>query len=431
MVDLHRNSKADTVYFADTAVSPIGTDLSQRLTNLVTAATYASEAASGRTALSVPREIVVRLELAEGDTGVILNHGDDANTDHTYRITMSLDFLFFAQNGVVVEVIAPPGLAAAPKDYVIAWSTRDGPGVQVTSEFWVYNETDSVISVMTVEHNPSSTSAGWRFNVSGYGLGNSTFSGGLAAYKGVRIGRRYHTMVEAAEDWIAESVPPAPPADAETRVQGYPSPLARAAVGQFGGPTYLEGARSVFHNRRRPVSPLGNLHYLGAELVTNELLPDRWRRRPPGVDVDGVWNFSIRWMLIAPVPSSVNWARARVHVQQYNSIGGASVECQLRLYSMNQLPNGVGKLDDEALVYSYTEGMIDAEHGGAGNGEWVSLGDLRLRSNSAGYTYLVLAYAVDGGTPGPDADATRLRFRALTIEPYATPADGLEIIEPP
>ena len=68
MTAQHRNSKGDTVYFADTSVASINTDLSQELVSLTAAGDHAFEAASARTAIVGEREVTVSIEIRDTDS---------------------------------------------------------------------------------------------------------------------------------------------------------------------------------------------------------------------------------------------------------------------------------------------------------------------------------------------------------------------------
>ena len=418
MVALDRNSKADTRLYLDRALAALEVDQSQELTDLGVAPTYLFEEPSARGAIGCPREIVVSADIDSTSTGILINHGLADGTDYSYRIQiLAGGVVRFWQNGLIIAGGSLPLIAPAAKRYTLMWTTREGPSTDCTSVFWLYNEDDDELEVLHVEHTAATTSQAWRLTVSGYGAGVDAFSGGLAAIHRVRVGTRFHTTIEAAEDWISESIAPAPPADADPRVEGLAPPDDPGTNGSFAGPTYLHGVRSLNLNRRRLTSPLVNHVFRDQPELDYTLGPARWNIDPPG-EPAGVFGLSIARLFYCRLPPVVNRARCRLFVQQWNNLGFPQT-CDYRVYSFNYLPTGLGQVEDETPLRYYVEETTGVDHGALGLGEWLPIGDLKLARSPDDFTWLAVAYSIAGGLGTIQAQNQRIKIKALTVEPWA------------
>ena len=140
---IDRNSKPDTVFLclpAGGGAAALVVDGSQSRTNLTNNTTYVSEANSARTALSSPRELTVVVEIASGQSGVLLFHGNAGG--YSYRIRINAGAVEVAENGILLLSVAPPGLAVGAQEYAILWA-QHADGASVRSELAVVNTATS------------------------------------------------------------------------------------------------------------------------------------------------------------------------------------------------------------------------------------------------------------------------------------------------
>ena len=426
MTTLDRNSKADTLLYVDLNLSGGYTqDESQYQTNLSAGATWVHETPSARCAVNVPREITITFEAVNTDSGTLINHGDGGATNYTFRVTVSLGTLSIHQGGTLLYTMNLPSVGAATRTFTMQWSTRPRDAA-VVSDLWIYNHEDAAFDFAQVDHAASTTNAAWFLQINGYNGATGAYTGGLSAFVRVRIGARYHCPVEPYEDWVAESTPVTPPTDTEVLTQGYPTSLERAAHGQFAGPSYLEGAVANRRNKRRLMSPLLNIVFNETPILTNARLPPAWVTDPPGEEA-GVWDMSIARLWHCP---SVLGNRAYARAFIWNDNSAEVTPLQIRLYSFNQLPNGIGKVGDEPLKFYFSEIEIE-QNDGLSLGNWYAFSGIKLARNKRNETWLALAFAVDkDDTVSPSSQlAHELIFRALTVDPYTVDLAGGDLLD--
>ena len=200
-------AKPDTVLLLDMVATDPWIDLSQHRTNLADNTTYVSEANSARTALDAPREIAIVVTVESGEEGILAQLGDAGG--YSWRVRISGDVVEVAENALLRASADLPAVSKSPLAFLIHWSTHPDGVSGVRHELAVYN-----FDAGEWAHAQATTGAGTMDATdtltigAGYS-GAAPFDGGIAALGKVRVGRRFHSGCEAAEDFVAETTPPA------------------------------------------------------------------------------------------------------------------------------------------------------------------------------------------------------------------------------
>lgn len=413
-------AKPDTVLLLDPVETDPWIDLSQYRTDLADNGTYVSEASSARAALDAPREIAIVATIAHGDEGILAQLGDAGG--YSWRVRVSGDVVEVAENATLRASVDLPS-PGDPVAFLISWSTHPDGVSGVRHELAVYN-----FDAGEWAHAQATTGAGTMDAAdtltigAGYS-GAAPFDGGLSAIGKVRIGRRFHSGCEAAEDFISETTPPT-----TTQVRrGAPlvpdrSTLDIADDGAFAGGAYLWSGHAFEQADRRLVSPLLNLRIHDpiriAHDAANSAETESWWRLAPG---SSTAYLALPLLWYRPVPGKVNRARVRLFVRQTIEIGTETAEVRYRLYSMAGLPVVGEPLP--ALSYRRTAAATcSTNHGATGAGEWLDLGDLALEVDGWGCTWLAVSIEFDEDSPLV-AD-TRTYVGAVTVEPFAVASGG-------
>lgn len=415
-------SKPDTVLLLDSSVDDLFVDLSQLRTNLADNTTYFDEANSARAAIDAPREVAVVVDLGSDDSGVLVELGNAVGYSWRMRLSGS-GMIEIAEGGVLLASMEPPGFAKDPQKYLVHWSQHPDAGGTVRSELAMYNFDAPEWGHAQATHIAGSASATDTLTVcAGYG-GTGAFAAGPSAFYVVRIGRRFHSITEAAEDFVSETTPPA-----VTQVRRT-APLVPdrgsldiADDGSFCGPAHLWSGHAFEQADRRLLSPLVNLRVADPIQITDAApsaaTTQAWWRLAPG---SSTMYLALPYTFYRPVPGKVNRARVRAFVRQFIEIGTETAEVRYRLYSIAGLPV-VGE-PVPALTYRRTAiATCNANHGAAPSGEWLDLGDLALERDGWGCTWLALGIEID-----PEsllAGDTRVFVHALTVEPFALASGG-------
>lgn len=424
MTDLHRNSKPDTAFLGDAALAGIETDQSERRTNLAIAGDVAIEEASGRAALTYPRELAAVVELVAGDDGTVLYHGDPGGSpDYTYRMRITFaGALECAEEGALRVSVPIPGLSPMlERRIVLHWSSRQ-EGAVVRSEAMAHNLDTGETNIAVAVHAPGGTDGGWDLVVGG-GAGDD-FTGGLDRIAYARVSRRFHSTAEAREDWIAETEPP--------EVSGVRRRCALeldrqevdlAEDGQLAGPVYLWAGSAARDNDRRCNSPLVNLRIAK---VTEALVlekaagPANWIRPSP---LGGGYVIALPHVFYRP--ARANRAHVRIFVRQ--TIDGGSETAGPVTYRMLSTHLTPDASSPEQLADSMNAGpavTCSSHHISAGEGEWLDLGDVPLRVDAWGMVWLMLSWKFGDGEVAEGTEAVVL---ALTADPFTVPQqDGLD-----
>ena len=419
---IHRNAKPDTVLLLDAVEADFFVDLSERRTNLADQTTYFDEASSARAAIDAPREVAVVVDIASGDSGVLAQLGNAGG--YSWRVRVSATGgVEVAEGGVLLASVAPPGVGAVAQKYLIHWSQHPTDGGAVRSELAVYNFDAPEWAHAQATHLAGTASATDTLTVCAGLAGASAFSGGVAAFHSLRVGRRFHSTAEAAEDWIAETTPPT-----MTQVRrGAPlspdrSTLDLASDGSFAGPALLWSGHAFEQSDRRLVSSFVNLRVHDPIRISNDSQTDAatqaWWRLAPG---SATTYLALPYLFYRAVPGKVNRARARIFVRHTIEIGTATAEVSYRLYSLANLPVVGEPLG--ALSYRRTAAATcSTAHGAAPAGEWLDLGDLALEVDGWGCTWLALGISFDQDSPL--VGDTRVHVHAVTVEPFALASGG-------
>lgn len=419
---IHRNAKPDTVLLLDVVEADFFVDLSENRTNLVDQTTYFDEANSARAAIDAPREISVVVDVTNADSGILVQLGNIGGYSWRVRVSAT-NAVEVAEGGVLLASVDLPSVGAVAKKYLIHWSQHPSDAGAVRSELAVYNFDSAEWAHAQATHLAGAASATDTLTVCAGLAGASAFSGGVAAFYSVRIGRRFHSTAEALEDWVAETTPPT-----VTQVRRSApivpdrTTLDLADDGSFAGPCYLWSGHAFEQSDRRLVSPLVNLRVqdpirIRPDSATAAATQAWWRLAPGSSDM----YLALPYLFYRPVPGKVNRARVRIFVRQTIEIGTETAEVRYRCYSITGLPL-VGE-PVAALSYRRTaQATCTNHHGSAPNGEWLDLGELALEVDGWGCTWLALG--VDFDDDSPLVGDTRTHIHAVTIEPFALASGG-------
>lgn len=421
MTAISTYAKPDTVLLLDAVAADLFVDLSQHRTNLADNTTYVSEANSARTALAYPREVAIVVTVASGEEGILAQLGNAGG--YSWRVRISSGVVEVAENSLLRARAELPSVSKDPLVFLIHWSIHEDGVSAVRSELALYNFDTGEWAHAQATHGAGTMSATDTLTIGAGFSGATPFDGGIAAFGKVRIGRRFHSTAEAAEDFVGLTTAPT-----MTQVRRT-APLVpdRATLdiaddGAFAGPAYLWSGHAFEQADRRLVSPLVNLRihdpirlrHDGATQATTE----SWYRLAPG---SATMYLLLPYLFCRTVPGKVNRAHVRIHVRQTIDLGEETAEVRYRCYSMAGLP----LVGEPVPPFTYRRTAIatcSVNHGGTGVGEWLDLGALALQVDSWGMTWLAVGVEFDAD-PLRVAN-TRAYIQAVTIEPYALASGG-------
>jgi hypothetical protein len=423
MTAVHALSKPDTVLLLDFAAGNDEIDYSQERTNLTNSSPELVEASSARTAISTYREIAMVLQVTNTDTGYLLDHGDNLGV-YSYRVRIAVaGTVRFQEGGSVLASVTIPDLAAGERNILFHWSQFNDGG-NVRSEFLVYNFTSATFSTASGTHTLTAPDPTDTFTVNGTADGEVGFSGGLADWVYLRIGKRHHSYAEAREDWIANTSPPA-----MTQTRRIPALVPDRSTltdlgcdGSFAGPPHLWAGHAFESADRRLVGALINARVQNPVTITTsyaEGITAWWRLAPESTTLR--MNTAYLWR--CKVPPKVSKGYVRVWVRGNNTTATASVaELRLRVYSMSGLPV-VGE-PPEVLKFHRTAQVTHQVDDGTslGAGALKTPGALDLAVDDSGWTWIACAVEVD--TVHAQAANTEHFIHMLTLDPYHEPVDG-------
>lgn len=428
MTTLDPNSKADTVFFGDDTLGDIFVDQSQFGSSLDDNGTYLSST-DDRFALTSPRELSLVVELTTSDSGILLYYGANGGATFTFKIQVVSTTVRFYHNssGTPLATIAPWGLSASERRYVIHWSTcPDYVGGTHLSEMAVYDVTSGTWTVARATHSSPTVDLSHSLGVGATGGGSTAFSGTVADIRKVRIGRRFHSTTECREDWVALTSAPTPagayeePDHCPHMVSPYSSTNSED-VGEgmannyaFGGPSSWLGVAYTSKQRRRLFSPIVNqVSVPDPVALTHFAQPaERYGSAPDGSG----YLMTIYYLWRRPVPANAIFAKCRIQAITYLEMGyplGSTVSISFRMYSMDRLPHVAG------CKWSVSSTVTRTTNDGAtGTGVWLDLGDLVIRrcADNQDHTYLALAFHV---TPSVGDDYNWAKVRSVTVEPLS------------
>lgn len=427
MTALHRNSKADSVLLLDAVADDLQVDLSQRRTNLADETTYLAEEPSARAAIAGDRELAVVADIGPDTTGTLLFHGHASGDPYTYRIVVTDDFGPVVQcyeDGELIIEVEAPDLDSEPGPYLIHWSSQATGAGTARSEVMVVSLSSGAAAHAFDDHAVGTPNPAHALYV-GAVDGANGYTGGIAAIKAVRIGTRFHSQVEAREDWIAEST--AAVVASQTRLEPVPidTTTGLAAEGSLYGPAILHASHAGTQADKRLWSPIVSEVYRQTSLAPSlgyEFEPARHAVLAPGSDY---LRLLLRHTWRRPIPPGCRRARARVHVTMWPTSGVDVCSVQFQVWAWDVLPftyKGLGPAPKSSATSVATRATSDGTSTGAG--AWVDLGNLYLPEHG-GLTWLALGVGFAEGDSDPALEETRVRVNAVTIDPtYPTPLPG-------
>lgn len=422
----HANSKADTVFFGDTTVTSLYRDQSQFHGDLDDQGLY-YDSNDDRFAITSPRELTVRVELMNTDSGVLIYYGNDAGSSFTYRLQITTGNIQCRHNssGTPIITLAPPNLGASERSYLIQWSTcPDAVSGNHMSELSICDLATGNWAIARTTHTAPSVNLAHSFAVAGTGNGTLAFSGGVADITAVRVGRRFHSSQEANQDWVSLTSAPAtaglylPPENCPHLTDPYTAANAED-VGEavannyaFGGPSLFLAAQQGHKNRLRLYSPIVNQSSPSPVTLDRFFDPSTRFITAP----DGLYTLSIYHLWRRPLPKGCVMMKVRVLAQTWLELGfplGSVISVGLKAFSMTHLPHEAGMQSSASSSVT-----LSTNHGASGTGEWCDLGLLPVRiiAGTADLSYLAIAFRINSVT---GADYNRLKIKQVVIEPLA------------
>lgn len=391
MTTLLRQSKSDTALLLAPGEAAVHVDLGPARTNLAIVGDTVVEDPSPRTCLAAPRSITVYCDLTNTTAGVLVEvAGDDI---YRWRLRVSSGVVFAEQVGAAVATGVITGLSGTPSACLIHWQSR-AEGTGVAHELWVrrlagstwwrgFGTAASVAPVLTDSITVGASRGG----------GNLV---GVDILRGLHVGRRERTHIEAYHDWIGFVAPGvAPPRSVPA---GWPIP---ADEGDYAGPVYqlAHAAARVFAAQH---VALVNTALSGAVEGSGATNANLRRGVPSAPD----WTCSLRYLWASRVPPSTKRARVFVRLEVYDDGAGEVVSAlSVRLYSASRLPGAPAYADRHTASLTLpTAPSLD----------WYDLGEVEVLP-SPGQTFLFLAWSLAPGAGEGDAYTTLWRFDAVTV----------------
>ena len=416
MTALHDNSKSDTIFLLDVAVTTIDVDQGPARTNLTDQTTYLEETPSARSAVGAPRNILVKVDMITGWAGVLIELGSAIT--YSWRISLAADALSFAEAGLLRVAVDVPGLSGANSVVLVNWSQRI-EGSNVIDEVMVANIDTQEWAFGKASHTASTPNAAHGLTIAAAAGGGSPYTGDIAAFYAVHLGRRYHAHPEAHEDWHTQSSAPA--FDGHDRTPVLTDDAATftiSAEGNLCGPAYLLTGAATRQAAQRNVGSLVNVHIntpYGERVASS---PARFYRPTP----DGVagYQWCVRYLWHAYIGLKVNVAQVRIFVRAYDLIANATISpVRFRAYSVAGLP-----LNGQPSPLTYYRGAIVSLTTSDSVGQWVDLGVVRLARDDAGLSYFCLGFKIDSAVGEGAGFITTWKLDAITVDPYVKTLSG-------
>jgi hypothetical protein len=354
--------------------------------------------------------------MVSDDEGILLQLGSVIG--YSYRINLQGGDITVGENDATRLTLRVPGLAKSEVVVLVHWSTR-AEGSSVVSELAIYNYTAGVWDFATATHAAASPSAAHTLTIGAGVAGASAYTGGLAAIHAVHIGRRFHATTEASEDWVIESTPPGfDGRDRTPLLTGAATDLEIAGEGNFAGPSLLWAGAATRQAAQRSVGPFVNARpqIPTAEYVTS--YPVHFYRATP--DGAAGWQWCVRYLWHGYLSPKVNVAQVRAHVRCYDTFGDEVISpVRFRVFSVADLPTGA-----PGPAMTFYRGPVVSVSTPTAAGQWLDLGVVRLARDTAGLSYLALAFFVDVTKNEGAEYATTWELNALTADPYSKNLDG-------
>lgn len=427
---LDRNSKADTrgLFLAG---SGLDVDVSQWRTNLSNHTTYHTSG-DARLAPRSPREISVVVKIATSNNRIILNWGNVAGTSYMYRVSVATGGtgnVIFGHNGANLLTLTPPGVNGTAKSYLVHWSTDyDFFAGTYYSEMAICNIVSNTWEIARVTHSqPQAVAVGDQFNLLGIGAGSTLFTGGLAAVEAVRIGCRWHSVVEGSEDWVAENPPPdltgiVPEVELAPSSSSFFSADPADDVADtlldeetFAGPIEYSANINATAHRRRLYSPLLNISPGSPPLYNDSFFPSNMWRQVASSGLHDDLYFTVGHTYWRPTLKRALYGRVRVHAQTYleaGAPGGSAVSVYLCMFAMASKPGKKVPAKTPGTASQIVH--LTTDHSDTGTGQWYDLGTMFVSAKEGG-TWLALGVGYGSGT---GHSYIRLKVKAITVEPF-------------
>jgi hypothetical protein len=256
MTAWHRNSKADTALLLDVAIAAIDVDQGPERTNLTDQTTYLEETPSARAAIEAPRNVSLVVNMRGAWSGTLAELGNGVT--YSWRLTFAGNVVYAYEGGALVAEVEVPGLGVE-ETVLVHWSTRE-EGSVVVSELAVYNYDQAAWAFATATHAASTPDPTDDLTIAAAAGGASPYSGEIAAFTSVHIGRRFHSTTEAREDWVSESAPAA--FTGYARAPAFTGPAAELAIageGSLAGPSMIMAGAATRQADQRTTGPFVNI----------------------------------------------------------------------------------------------------------------------------------------------------------------------------
>lgn len=424
-----QGAKQGTVYLGvgGPAFNVLNQDVSQDLTNMTNNGTGMSESPTTRYDRSHPRTIHACVQVDTTSTGTIFFQGT-GGTETALRLDGAGNLLV-VHEGATIQTIAIDGLTATRSDYEIAWVSEANPDTTgaanaVASWVLIWDDAPDVAqrvgpflhTVKTADGNGAS----WGEDLGGGNVLNESMLR-------VAFHHRAQTLAEITQDWIATEPTPATLAAIERE----PVPLTVAsgagARNELQGPVGAWGAHHMRRLRRRTVT--GRAVRL-ADVELDRTFPTGNEAVRFAVGSDDFYMLQ-GWLFEVPVAPTVGHLWVRLHVDSWVT-AGAAVPLGLRAYSCSKPPQ-LAQPGGETFEQSFVALKVTRDDTGAGLGVWEELGPLPVRRSTTGdrrgWTYVVLAFAIDPDAESLNDAAARAIINAVQLVPmYKTPVAG-ELLE--
>jgi hypothetical protein len=401
-------ARPDTRLLLETSLTD---DLGQRLTNLTSAAPGSREANSARTALTGAgsgRSFELTVQMDNASTGVLLDHDDGIS----YRITVATPgaIAFSNSDGTIMSLTAS-AIDAAPKTYVIAWSTEPNPGGspggsdELRSEFLVYDVAVGGSPVWdTATHKNIAASSTATLTVGGVYTGGAMTLAYSDTISVVRISSRFHTRTETREHFVAQTA--APTLEGPAACQRLPLPAAVLTNGNVVGPAYQLGAASMQtkRDRHRLLSPVEQWMNASPPTLSDDM---RDTVNPKHVlNMGDGWQQPLMWLCWRPFPRHCTHVRVEVQWATWETVPGATDIVELRAHSWNANPYYA--TEDSNVLISRT-----SDDGVNGLGVRQVFPPLLVKRGDDGYTWLGLSGRTDSGSGSGNASYLVRSFTAV------------------
>lgn len=388
-------------------------DLSQRLTDLTASGSGAYETTSARTAIDSPLSVEIFFTADNGDTGILVSHGDTGDTAHGYRIEIdgsSNVVVSDTSNTIFSEAL--PSVAAGSKTYGVMLSVEPndlttGASDAYRFELTIYNVDDDEWALHQASSAVLPVSATHAFAVGGRYNGATLSEAYSGTITELRVGRRFHTSTEFREDWVAQSTP-----GAVSSMLPSPELTADAAStigddGNAAGPVYALSTLAHRMNSTRLLSPLLNMLAVSP--------PDRWDDAPLSwyITVDAgspAWGARLGQIVRRRIPLGINRVRVRAHFRSWEVEPPFDATNDVRCYSRDMRPGTFALQGQQATSY-YVEAVLSNDHTSTGVGQYYFESDLRIARDPEGFSYFFLAW------PQVSAGDNRHELWAWHIEP--------------